>query len=236
VKLRDGTEVSCHALLVASGLSWKKLEIPGAEELLEAGVYYGAAMTEAQLCAGEDVFVVGGANSAGQAAVYFAQYARSVTMVVRAESLEKGMSQYLIEQIRAIPNICVETQAEVVAVHGNAHLESVTVLHRATGYQRTVPTVALFIFIGAVPCTGWLQGVLPMDDRGFLLTGPFLPKEGNTVKGWKEERDPFLFESVIPGIFAAGDIRHASIKRVASAVGEGSITVQMVHQYLSKVA
>jgi thioredoxin reductase (NADPH) len=236
VKLRDGTEVSCHALLVASGLSWKKLEIPGAEELLEAGVYYGAAMTEAQLCAGEDVFVVGGANSAGQAAVYFAQYARSVTMVVRADSLEKGMSQYLIEQIRAIPNICVETQSEIVTVHGNGHLEAVTVVNRATGHRRTVPTVALFIFIGAVPCTGWLQGVLPMDERGFLLTGPFLPKDGDRVKGWKEERDPYLFESMIPGIFAAGDIRHASIKRVASAVGEGSITVQMVHQYLSKVA
>jgi len=236
VKLRDGSEVSSHALLIASGLAWKKLEIPGVDELQEAGVYYGAAMTEAQLCAGEDVFMVGGANSAGQAAVYFAQYARSVTMVVRGDSLERGMSQYLIEQIRAIPNICVETQSEVVAVHGNGHLEAVTVVNRATGLQRTVPTVALFIFIGAVPCTAWVRGLLPMDERGFLLTGPFLPKDGDRPKGWKEERDPFLFESVIPGVFAAGDIRHASIKRVASAVGEGSITVQMVHQYLSKVA
>jgi thioredoxin reductase (NADPH) len=236
VKLRDGTEVSCHALLIASGLAWKKLEIPGIDQLQEAGVYYGAAMTEAQLCAGEDVFVVGGANSAGQAAVYFAQYARSVTMLVRGDSLEKGMSQYLIDQIRAIPNICVETQSEVVAVDGSGHLEAVTVINRVTGLQRTVPTVALFIFIGAVPCTGWVRGVLPMDERGFLLTGPLLPKDGDRPRGWKEERDPFLFESVIPGVFAAGDIRHASIKRVASAVGEGSITVQMVHQYLSKVA
>ena len=236
VKLRDGTEVSSHALLIASGLDWKKLEIPGIDEFQEAGVYYGAAMTEAQLCAGEDVVMVGGANSAGQAAVYFAQYARSVTMVVRGDSLEKGMSQYLIEQIRAIPHICVETQSEVVAVHGSGHLEAVTVVNRATGLERTVPTVALFIFIGAVPCTGWVRGVLPMDERGFLLTGPFLPKDGDRPKGWQEERDPFLFESVIPGVFAAGDIRHASIKRVASAVGEGSITVQMVHQYLSKVA
>jgi thioredoxin reductase (NADPH) len=235
VRLRDGTEISCHALLIASGLSWRKLDIPGAERLQEAGVYYGAAMTEAQLCAGEDVFVIGGANSAGQAAVYFAQFARSVTMMVRGDSLEKGMSQYLIDQIREIPNIRVETQSEVVEVHGDGHLESITVANHATESIRTEPTSALFIFIGAMPCTAWLRGLLPMDERGYLLTGAMLPKDGDRPKGWKEERDPFIFESVIPGVFAAGDTRHSSIKRVASAVGEGSITVQMVHQYLSKV-
>ena len=235
VKLRDGSEISCHALLIASGLSWKKLDVPGAERLQEAGVYYGAAMTEAQLLAGEDVYLVGGANSAGQAAVYFAQFARSVTILVRSDSLQKGMSQYLIDQIRQIENIHVETQSEVVEVHGQDHLESITVLNQETGETKTVPTTALFIFIGAVPCTAWLRGKLPMDDRGYLLTGTLLPRDGDGPKGWKEGRDPFLFESIIPGVFAAGDTRHASIKRVASAVGEGSITVQMVHQYLSKV-
>jgi thioredoxin reductase (NADPH) len=235
VKLRDGSEISCHALLIASGLSWRKLDVPGVEALQEAGVYYGAAMTEAQLCAGEDVYVVGGANSAGQAAVYFAQFAKSVTMLVRGDSLEKGMSQYLIDQIRQVPNIFVETQSEVMEVHGNGHLESITIANQETGETKKVPTPALFIFIGAMPCTAWLRGKLPMDERGYLLTGSLLPRDGDRVKGWKEERDPFIFESVIPGVFAAGDTRHSSIKRVASAVGEGSITVQMVHQYLSKV-
>jgi len=235
VKLRDGSEISCHALLIASGLSWRKLDIPGVERLREAGVYYGSSMTEAQLCSGEDVFVVGGANSAGQAAVYFAQFARSVTMLVRGDSLEKGMSQYLIDQISEIPNIKVETQSEVVEVHGNGHLEFITIANHNTDSVRTESTSALFIFIGAVPCTGWLRGLLPMDERGYLLTGSMLPRDGDRPKDWKEDRDPFIFESVIPGIFAAGDTRHSSIKRVASAVGEGSITVQMVHQYLSKV-
>lgn len=235
VKLRDGSEISCHALLIASGLSWRRLEVPGIESLQEAGVYYGAAMTEAQLCKGEDVYVVGGANSAGQAAVYFSQFAKTVTIVVRADSLAKGMSQYLIDQIGQIGNIRVETQSEVVEVHGNGHLEAVTIANRETEETRRVPTPALFILIGAVPCTAWLRGKLPTDERGYLLTGSWLPKEGDRVRGWKEERDPFIFESVIPGVFAAGDTRYSSIKRVASAVGEGSITVQLVHQYLSKV-
>ena len=235
VKLRDGNEISCHALLIASGLAWRRLDIPGVERLQEAGVYYGASMAEASLCAGEDVYVVGGANSAGQAAVYFARFARSVTMLVRGDSLEKGMSHYLIDQIREVPNIRVETQAEVVEVHGDNHLESITIANHASESIRTEATSNLFIFIGAVPCTAWLRGQLPMDERGYLLTGSMLPKDGERAKGWNEERDPFIFESIIPGVFAAGDTRHSSIKRVASAVGEGSITVQMVHQYLSKV-
>jgi thioredoxin reductase (NADPH) len=235
VKFRDGNEVSCHALLIASGLSWKRLNDPGIERFQEAGVYYGASMSEAALCSGEDVYVVGGANSAGQAAVYFARFARSVTMLIRGDSLEKGMSQYLIDQIREIPNIRIETRSEVVEVHGNGHLESITIANQSTEGIRTERTSALFIFIGAMPCTAWLRGMLPMDERGYLLTGALLPKDGEKPKGWKEERDPFIFESVIPGIFAAGDTRHSSIKRVASAVGEGSITVQMVHQYLAKV-
>ena len=168
LKLRDGNEISCHALLIASGLSWKRLDIPGIERLQEAGVYYGASMTEASLCSGEDVFVVGGANSAGQAAVYFARFAKSVTMLVRGDSLEKGMSQYLIDQISEIPNIRVETQAEVVEVHGDDHLESITIANHSTESIRTEPTSALFIFIGAMPCTAWLRGMLPMDERGLL--------------------------------------------------------------------
>ena len=235
LKLRDGSEISCHALLVASGLSWRMLEIEGLEQFREAGVYYGATMTEAQLCQGEDVYLVGGANSAGQAAVYFSKFARSVNMIVRGDSLAKGMSHYLIDQIQQIPNIVVETESEVTAAHGNGHLEGITITNRSSGDSRTVPTSALFIFIGAVPCTAWLRGILPTDERGYLLTGPQLPREGDQPKGWKEARDPFLFESIVPGVFAAGDTRHASIKRVASAVGEGSVVVQMVHQYLSKV-
>jgi thioredoxin reductase (NADPH) len=235
LKMRDGSEVSCHALLIASGLSWRRLEIEGLERFQEAGVYYGATMTEAQLCQGEDVYLVGGANSAGQAAVYFSKFARSVNMIVRADSLSKSMSHYLIDQIQQIPNILVDTESEVAGAYGNGHLEGITIKNRATGECRTVPTSALFIFIGAVPCTAWLRGMLPTDERGYLLTGPQLPREGDRPRGWKEDRDPFLFESIVPGIFAAGDTRHASIKRVASAVGEGSVVVQMVHQYLSKV-
>jgi thioredoxin reductase (NADPH) len=178
---------------------------------------------------------VGGANSAGQAAVYFSRFARSVNMLIRSNSVTKGMSQYLVDQIKQIPNITIETEAEVTAAHGNGHLEGITIANRGTGESRTVPTSALFIFIGAVPCTAWLRGMLPTDDRGYLLTGSFLPRDGDRPKGWKEDRDPFIFESSVPGVFAAGDTRHASIKRVASAVGEGSIVVQMVHQYLSKV-
>lgn len=235
LKLRDDSEVSCHALLIASGLSWRMLEIEGLEQFREAGVYYGATMTEAPLCQGEDVYLVGGANSAGQAAVYFSRFARSVNMIVRSNSLAKGMSHYLIDQIQQIPNIIVETEAEVTSAHGNGHLEGITITNRSTGDSRTVPTSALFIFIGAVPCTAWLRGILPTDERGYLLTGPQLPREGDRPKGWNETRDPFLFESIVPGVFAAGDTRHSSIKRVASAVGEGSVVVQMVHQYLSKV-
>jgi thioredoxin reductase (NADPH) len=235
IELRDGSQVSCHALLIASGLSWRRLDIEGIEQFQEAGVYYGAAMTEAALCQGEDVYVVGGANSAGQAAVYFSRFARSVNMLIRSNTVTKGMSQYLVDQIKQIPNINIETEAEVTEAHGNGHLEGITITNRATGESRKVPTSALFIFIGAVPCTAWLRGMLPTDDRGYLLTGSFLPRDGDRPKGWKEERDPFIFESSVPGVFAAGDTRHASIKRVASAVGEGSIVVQMVHQYLSKV-
>ena len=233
--LRDGTEVSSHAVLLATGLAWRKLDAPGIERLTGAGVYYGAAMTEALTCQDQEVLIVGGANSAGQAAVFFANYAKRVRMVVRAQSLVASMSQYLIEQIAEIRNITVETEAEVVEALGTDHLEGVRIRNRASGESRTEPATALFIFIGAAPCTQWLDGVVPLDERGFVRTGPDLPRGNGRVKGWTLEREPFLLETAVPGVFAAGDTRHGSVKRVASSVGEGSICVQMVHQYLSDV-
>lgn len=233
--LRDGAEVSSHAVLLATGLAWRKLEAPGISRLTGAGVYYGAAMTEALTCQDQEVLIVGGANSAGQAAVFFAGYARRVRMLVRAASLVESMSQYLIEQIAELPNITVETQAEVVEVLGAERLEAVCVRNRATGETREEPAAALFIFIGAAPCTQWLEGVVPLDERGFVRTGPDLLRANGRVKGWPLEREPYLLETAVPGVFAAGDTRHGSVKRVASSVGEGSICVQMVHQYLSDV-
>ena len=235
VTLADGSEISCHALLIASGLSWRKLDVPGVDRLTGAGIYYGAALTEAISCRDEHVFVIGGANSAGQGAMHFAQYARKVTMLVRADSLSKDMSHYLVAQIQATPNIEVLTGTEMVRALGEDHLECITIRNRNTGEEQTIPASAMFIFIGAKPKTDWLDGRIAMDDRGFIQTGPDLPKdEASKVPiGWKLDRPPFLLETNVPGIFAAGDVRHASIKRVASAVGAGSICVQMIHQHLA---
>lgn len=233
VTLADGSEISCHAMILALGVSWRRLDIPGVDRLHGAGVYYGAAQTEALSCKGEDVYIVGGANSAGQAAMYFSKYANHVTMLVRGESLTKSMSQYLIDQIEATPNITVEVFSSVVEAKGEEKLEALTIANSATGETRTVPATSLFIFIGAEPRTGWLDGVIERDNRGFLLTGPDL--KTHRPKGWTLDRDPFLLETNIPGVFAVGDVRHNSVKRVASGVGEGSICVQFVHQYLSKV-
>lgn len=235
LKFRDGTEVTTYAVLVATGLAWRKLEVPGVERLTGAGVYYGAAMTEAAACQDQSVYVVGGANSAGQAAMFFSRYAAKVTMLVRGQGLAATMSQYLIDQIAATPNISVENCCEVVEALGGSQLESLRIANRNTGEERVVPARALFIFIGAMPCTGWLRGILPMDERGFILAGPDLMSGGKRPSYWKEDRDPFLLETGLPGVFVAGDTRAGSIKRVASSVGEGSITVAMVHQYLSKV-
>ncbi|MCE9670705.1 FAD-dependent oxidoreductase [Myxococcus stipitatus] len=234
VKLGDGTELSCHALLVATGVQWRRLATPGMEALSGAGVYYGAARTEAVSCKDEEVFIVGGANSAGQAALYFSQFARKVTLVVRGDSLERGMSHYLVEQVRALSNVTVLLNTEVTRVEGNGHLERVT-LRTRDEQERTLPASALFIMIGAEPCTDWLDGVVARDERGYVLTGPDLMPGGQRPKGWKPDREPFLLETSVPGIFAAGDVRHASIKRVASGVGEGSIAISFIHQYLSEV-
>lgn len=233
--LRDGSEVSSHAVLIATGLTWRRLNAPGIERLTGAGVYYGAAMTEALSCSDQDVYVVGGANSAGQGAVFFARYARKVVILCRSQSIREGMSQYLVDQIEQVPNIEVWNGASVREALGESHLEKLRINH-GDGTECEVQASALFIFIGAVPCTEWLRGVIPLDEHGFVLAGPDLPRDGGTrPKGWPLDREPYLLETGLPGVFVAGDTRFGSIKRVASSVGEGSICVQMVHQYLSNV-
>jgi thioredoxin reductase (NADPH) len=241
VKLNDRTEISCHTLLIATGVSYRKLDVSGIERLTGAGVYYGAAMTQALSCRDEDVYMIGGANSAGQAAIYFSKYVRKVTMLVRAESLSKGMSQYLADQILKTENIKVWLNSSLVEVKGENRLEAITINDvRKGGEKQTVPAYALFIFIGAQPHTDWLAGTVKRDANGFILTGPDLMVDdghnnNNRPKGWNLDRQPFLLETNIPGIFAAGDVRSGSVKRVASGVGEGSIAIQFVHQYLKRV-
>ncbi len=246
ITLSDGNEISCHALILALGVSWQRLNIPGVEKLTGAGVYYGAAQTEALACTDEDVYIVGGANSAGQAAMYFSKYARQVTMLVRGDSLTKSMSQYLIDQIEATDNITVQTHSSVIEAKGETSLEALVIKNSQTGETQTVPANSLFIFIGALPLTNWLDGVVERDERGFILTGLDLKRVSeiqaarnripeNRPRGWSLDRDPFLLETNVPGVFAVGDVRSGSVKRVASGVGEGSICVQFVHQYLSKV-
>ena len=235
VKLSSGAEISCQALLIATGVQWRRLDVPGTDRLLDAGVYYGATPAEAMACQDEDVYIVGGANSAGQAAMNFSKYARRVVMLVRCDDLAVSMSQYLIDQIKQTPNITVEYNTSVVSVQGEERLESITLECGASKHTDTVPATGLFIFIGAVPHTDWLEGVVERDEHGFLLAGRDLVRNPETRKKWPLERDPWLMESSVPGIFVVGDVRHGSVKRVASGVGEGSIAVQFIHQYLSQV-
>ena len=235
IKLADDSEISCHALMIATGVQWRRLQAPGIDRLQGAGVYYGGGTTEALSCKGENVYVVGGANSAGQAAMNFSKYADRVVILVRGDSLSSTMSQYLIDQIRETPNIQLWTHASVAEVHGDKHLEEVSVLCSDTNKVERVPATSMFIFIGALPRTDWLGDAVLRDDRGFILTGPDLMQGGERPKGWAPDRDPFLLETNIPGVFAVGDVRHGSVKRVASGVGEGSVAVQFIHQYLSKV-
>jgi thioredoxin reductase (NADPH) len=236
LSLNDGTEVSCHAMLLATGVQWRKLDLPGIDRLQGAGVYYGGSMTEAASCKDEDVYIIGGANSAGQAAMSFSQHARRVVMVVRGDSLGASMSQYLVEQVQNTPNIHVEYCTRLVGVHGEDHLEAVSLQCDHTGDVSRVEASSLFVFIGAEPRTSWLDGAIERDERGFILTGPDLLKPGKRPKGWTLERDPGLLETNIPGVFAVGDVRYGSVKRVASGVGEGSVAIQFVHQYLSNVS
>ncbi|HEY0757861.1 MAG TPA: FAD-dependent oxidoreductase [Acidisarcina sp.] len=232
VQLADGREVSSHVCLIAIGVNYRRLNVPGLERLTGAGVYYGAAMGEAKACADEDVIVVGGANSAGQAAMHFAQFARRVTVLVRGESLEKSMSKYLIDQIAATSNIVVEARSEVVEAMGETRLERLRIRTAEGDIEREA--TSLFIFIGAAPRTGWLPEGIMRDLNGFVLSGQDMRVDGKNPKCWKEDREPYLLETSTPGIFVAGDVRHGSIKRVASAVGEGSISVQFMHQYLAR--
>ena len=235
VKLADGNEISCHALMIATGVQWRRLDAPGIDRLQGAGIYYGGGSTEALSCKGEIVYVVGGANSAGQAAMNFSRYAERVVILVRGSSLASTMSRYLIDQIEQTPNIQLWKHASVAEAHGESHLEEISVLCSDTNKIERAPASAMFIFIGALPRTDWVGDLVERDDRGFILTGPDLIWEGKRPKGWSLERDPFLLETNIPGVFAVGDVRHGSVKRVASSVGEGSVAVQFIHQYLSKV-
>ena len=232
VELAGGSQLCCHALLLAFGVSYRRLDVPGIEALTGAGVYYGSSIAEAMSCGNEDVYIVGGANSAGQAAIYFAKYARRVIMLVLDESLSKDMSKYLIDRIENTDNIEVKTCTRVVAVQGKNHLESITIVNDKTHEEQTVPATSLFIFIGAEPHTSWLNGVVKGDEKGFILTGPDLIHEGQPPQDWSLDREPFFLETSVPGIFAAGDVRHGSIKRVASSVGEGAMAVQLIHRYL----
>jgi thioredoxin reductase (NADPH) len=236
VTLADGSKLSCHALLIATGVQWRKINIPGIDHLQGAGVYYGAGSTEVISCRGEDVYIVGGANSAGQAAMNFSRYVRRVTMLVRGESLAASMSKYLIDEIAETPNIHVQTRSRVVEVHGAERLEAITIQCDSTGTAETAPASAMFIFIGAEPRTEWLRGVIERDAKGFILTGPDLIRDGKPPKSWTLERDPGLLETSLPGVFAVGDVRHGSVKRVASSVGEGSIAIQFVHHYMNGVS
>ena len=214
-------------MLVASGVSYRQLDVPGFAELTGQGIYYGAALTEARSCADQHVVVIGGANSAGQAAVYFSSYASRVSMLVRGHSLTKSMSHYLIEQIEALPNIEVRTRTEAVAAEGDGRLRGLRV--RGPDGESVEEVDACFVFIGAMPRTEWLAGVVARDERGFILAG--LDAKGD---GWPLTRDPFPLETSVPGVLVAGDVRARSIKRVASAVGEGSMAVSLVHQYLAE--
>ena len=230
VRLSDGSAIDTKAVILATGVSYRQLQTPGCMEMTGAGVFYGAALSEAEGCRDQDVYVVGGANSAGQAAVYLARFAKSVTMLVRAPSLEKSMSYYLIEQIRGIDQIKVRVCTEVAEAIGEGHLEQLTLRDLNTGETETVDAGQLFIFIGAAPGTGWLDGVVARDDHGFVLAGPDLTEDD--LAEWTLDRSPYHLETSVPGVFATGDVRSQSAKRVASAVGEGAMAVMLVHRYL----
>ena len=234
VRFDDGSTIDAHTVILATGVSYRRHDADGLDALTGRGVYYGSAVTEAARCSDQDVYIVGGANSAGQAALYLARGARSVTIVVRAPSLQASMSHYLIAQIDKTPNVSVRTCTEVVGVAGDDHLETITLRDRTTGHEDTVPSGFLFLFIGAAPRTDWLDGVVARDQHGFIPTGPDLVSDGTVPGDWSLDRMPHHLETTVPGVFAAGDVRSQSAKRVASAVGEGAMAVMLVHRYLGQ--
>jgi thioredoxin reductase (NADPH) len=234
VTFADGASIDAHTVILATGVSYRRLGAPGLDDLTGRGVYYGSALTEASACLGQDIYVVGGANSAGQAAVYLARHAKSVTLLVRGSSLEKSMSYYLIRQIADIPNISVRTCTEVIRASGEDHLEHLTLRSTANGTSEIVDAQLLFLFIGAAPLTDWLDDTVVRDGRGFVVAGPDLSPGGERPRGWEMDRMPYHLETSVPGVFVAGDARSESAKRVASAVGEGALAVMLVHRYLEK--
>ena len=235
VRFDDGTTIDAHAVILATGVSYRQLAAPGLGDMTGRGVFYGSALTEAVNCKDQDIYIVGGANSAGQAAVYLARHAKSVTILVRGPSLQRSMSHYLIQQIDDIPGISVRTCTEVIEAHGDDHLESITLRDTSTGTTETVDAQWVFLFIGAAPLTDWLDGVVVRDEKGFVVAGPDLSVEGDRPRGWELDRAPYHLETSVPGVFVAGDARAESAKRVASAVGEGAMAVMLVHRYLEKL-
>lgn len=232
VRLSNGQELSAHSVVIAAGVQWRRLDVPGMDQLTGAGIYYGAATTEAASCKDEDVYIVGGANSAGQAAVHFSEVARSVTMIVRGDALSKSMSHYLVQRIETIPNISVMPNSEIESVCGDGRLQEISVRHFPDKRVEKLPASALFIFIGAEPHTEWLDGVVRRDNKGFLLTGANTLSDGKRPAGWKMDRDPYLLETSVPGVFAVGDVRDGAVRRVANSVGEGSIVLYFIRQYM----
>jgi thioredoxin reductase (NADPH) len=235
VRFADGSGIDAHTVILATGVSYRRLAAPGLDDMTGRGVYYGSALTEAAACKENDVYIVGGANSAGQAAVYLSKTAKSVTILVRGPSLERSMSYYLVQQIENIPNISVRTCTEVTGCTGSDHLECLTLRDTSTGATEQVNAQWLFLFIGAAPLTDWLDGVVERDQLGFVIAGPDLSIEGQPPKGWALDRAPYHLETSVPGVFVAGDARAESAKRVASAVGEGAMAVMLVHRYLEKL-
>ncbi|GAA3831869.1 FAD-dependent oxidoreductase [Streptomyces phyllanthi] len=234
VRFSDGSAIAAHSVILATGVSYRQLDAPGCGDLTGCGVFYGSALTEAASCQGHDVYIVGGANSAGQAAMYLSRHAKSVTLLVRGESLEASMSHYLIQQIADTPTITVRTGTVVESAHGTGHLEQLTLRDLASGRSELVDAQWTFVFIGAAPLTDWLEGTLLRDEHGFILTGPDLSDDGRPPAGWELDRPPYHLETNVPGVFVAGDARAQSAKRVASAVGEGAMAVMLVHRYLEQ--